>query len=266
MSIYILLLTDQKYYIGKSNDTDNIIENIIKSNIAWITLYKPISIIKIYESTNLFEEDNITKQYMFDYGIENVRGGIYINFKLDESQIKALEYEFSYINDKCYKCKKNGHASINCNIISELESYLLLFNTIDEINDEIERLEKTSIEIKILNNNINMVKDKYKDNYDKIIDECYEIEKILQDHFLIHKNYCAIKMSSFSKFSEQSKKTCHTRNAYETIKLYFIGLLEHKKCIYKLNTLLKKEISIKLIQDKIIGLYKKQINNYDIKN
>ena len=46
---------------------------------------------------------------MFDYGIENVRGGSYTKITLDDWQLKALEHEFLSMGDKCFKCKKSGH-------------------------------------------------------------------------------------------------------------------------------------------------------------
>ena len=87
VTIYILLLANSKYYIGKTTKTisERFIEHLTKSEVscAWTTLYKPELIINSYESSNPFEEDNQTKKYMFEYGIENVRGGSYTKIILD---------------------------------------------------------------------------------------------------------------------------------------------------------------------------------------
>ena len=102
MFVYALQLVSNKYYIDITSNTDDekILEHAKKSE--WVKQYQPILIKEMYHSKNLFEEDNLTKKYMLEYGIENVRGGAYSKIQLEEWQIKALEYEFKLVTNGNY--------------------------------------------------------------------------------------------------------------------------------------------------------------------
>lgn len=93
MIIYVLKLQNNKYYVGK---TDNFQKRIQQhfSGIGgsyWTKLYKPIEVIRKFEINNTslllssnkkifggLEEDKIVKEMMCLYGIDNVRGGSYV--------------------------------------------------------------------------------------------------------------------------------------------------------------------------------------------
>jgi hypothetical protein len=102
MFVYALQLVSNKYYIDITSisDDEKILEHAKKSE--WVKQYQPILIKEMYHSKNLFEEDNLTKKYMLEYGIENVRGGAYSKIQLEEWQIKALEYEFKLVTNGNY--------------------------------------------------------------------------------------------------------------------------------------------------------------------
>lgn len=61
-----------------------------------------------------FEEDKVTKEYMYKYGIDNVRGGSYANVKLSNFHIDALNMEMWSVNDLCNICGKSGHFAKHC--------------------------------------------------------------------------------------------------------------------------------------------------------
>jgi len=90
-NIYILKLKENKYYIGKSDNVLNRFQQHINGNgSSWTRKYNPISIEKIIENVSSFEEDKITKEYMSKYGIDNVRGGSYVEIELTELQKEIL--------------------------------------------------------------------------------------------------------------------------------------------------------------------------------
>ena len=64
-TIYILLLKNNKYYIGKSNNVEKRFSDHLNDNgSTWTKLYKPIKIIKTIHNCNNFDEDKYTKEYM----------------------------------------------------------------------------------------------------------------------------------------------------------------------------------------------------------
>jgi hypothetical protein len=60
------------------------------------------------------DENNLTKDYMKVYGIQNVRGGSYATVKLSEEVEALLERELIGNADKCYKCHLSGHFARDC--------------------------------------------------------------------------------------------------------------------------------------------------------
>jgi cellular nucleic acid-binding protein len=81
---------------------------------AWTTLHKPIYIEEIVESNSPFDEDKITKEYMSRYGIDNVRGGSYVQTELSEFQKDALKIEIWAANNLCTRCGAAGHFAKDC--------------------------------------------------------------------------------------------------------------------------------------------------------
>jgi hypothetical protein len=110
MYIYVLKLENDKYYIGKSKNHLQRIEDH-KNNIGsyWTKKYKPLEVIDVFEQNDSFDEDKTTLQYMDLYGIENVRGGAFVQLNISNSQIEFIQKILNSRNDKCFKCGKEGH-------------------------------------------------------------------------------------------------------------------------------------------------------------
>jgi predicted GIY-YIG superfamily endonuclease len=109
-NIYILRLEGGKYYVGKSEDVKNRYQQHMNgSGSSWTRKYKPISIEKTIENASPFEEDKITKEYMSKYGIDNVRGGSYVEIELSEFHKEALKMEIWAAKDLCTQCGRTGH-------------------------------------------------------------------------------------------------------------------------------------------------------------
>jgi len=115
MYIYVLKLEKGKYYIGKtSSPSRRVEEHISGSGSGWTSKYKAISVEKILPMTSHFDEDKVTKEYMASKGIDNVRGGSYVEIKLDSVKLDYLQKEIWSSMNCCSRCGRNNHFVKNC--------------------------------------------------------------------------------------------------------------------------------------------------------
>ena len=107
-AIYILSLRGNKYYVGKSGNIPKRIGDHFKGRGSyWTRKFKPIEVLDIVENKSLFTEDNVTKELMYKYGIDNVRGGSYSQIKLSECDLYCLKKELWGVKDLCFLCGEN---------------------------------------------------------------------------------------------------------------------------------------------------------------
>ena len=129
-SIYGLKLQHNKYYVGRSNNVSNRIEQH-KNGIGstWTKKHKPIEVLFIKESTSVFDEDKYTKELMVKYGIDSTRGGTYSSPLLTNDQKKLLQKEIWSCLDYCNRCGSSKHFVIDCTSTKDVNG-----NIIDSIN------------------------------------------------------------------------------------------------------------------------------------
>lgn len=114
--IYSLKLTDNKYYIGKTDNPNFRLENHFESNgSAWTKKYNPVSIHQVIPDQMDHDEQRITQEYMVKYGIDNVRGGPWCKVKLSPSEKEFIQELLNSENDKCYQCGSTEHFAAQCN-------------------------------------------------------------------------------------------------------------------------------------------------------
>jgi hypothetical protein len=101
MYIYVLLLKNYKYYVGKTNDLHTRYRSHKSGHGAyWTELYKPISMICNYEVSNhtsSLEETILTFQLMLRHGINHVRGAEYCQPVLyDKSAVRRIRFSMKH--------------------------------------------------------------------------------------------------------------------------------------------------------------------------
>ena len=113
--IYVLLLEQGKYYIGKTINPEFRLEKHFNcGGSEWTIKYKPIKVLEIIKDCDDYDEDKYTRIYMDKFGIENVRGGSFCQIVLPKETVAVLEKMKMTSQDKCYKCGQNGHLAKYC--------------------------------------------------------------------------------------------------------------------------------------------------------
>ena len=119
--IYVLELTDHKYYVGKTDSPiARITDHMDSDGAQWTKLYKPIEIIEVKRTESDFEEDQMTLKYMKKYGIFNVRGGSFVQLNLSDEEKSVLTKMLCTESDSCFKCGGTDHYANRCNASDHL--------------------------------------------------------------------------------------------------------------------------------------------------
>jgi cellular nucleic acid-binding protein len=187
-NIYILKLENNKYYVGKSNDLETRLtshKNGLAS--AWTKKYKPISVEKVIPNASSYDENKETIEYMGKYGIDNVRGGIYVTEALDNTQRSEINKQIWGANDCCTQCGRKEHFIKNCKETKDVTGQDIIKTGQDIIKTEQDIIKtghdiiKTGHDIfktvqDIFKTSQDILKEEYKDK--KLIKTCFDCGKI----------------------------------------------------------------------------------------
>jgi hypothetical protein len=119
--IYVLKCERGKYYVGKtSNPVKRLKQHRDGEGALWTSEYRPICFDSLLKSDGAgYDESNATLDAMKKYGIENVRGGAFVQTDLAPSEIEVINKLIRGTSDCCFKCGKNGHFAVDCHVAIE---------------------------------------------------------------------------------------------------------------------------------------------------
>ncbi len=113
--IYILLLKNNKYYIGITDNVDRRIEQHKSlTGSEWTKLNPFIKVLEVLEVVSRFDEEKYTLIYMDKYGINNVRGASYSQVQLFKEQKIQIVRSIRNSTDKCMRCGSKDHFVSDC--------------------------------------------------------------------------------------------------------------------------------------------------------
>jgi predicted GIY-YIG superfamily endonuclease len=116
-SLYVLQLENNKWYVGKTSDVaKRFKEHQSGKGSAWTAVNKPLRIVGVRPLKDAHDETNTTKDMMKTYGIDNVRGGAYVQVVMPDHVEKTLKMEIRDASGKCFNCGLGGHFVTECPI------------------------------------------------------------------------------------------------------------------------------------------------------
>ena len=99
VNVVILELEKDKFFILKTNNSNYNLNNFNKDSYTFTIKYPPKSVFKIITDCDIFDLDKYIKKYMDKYGIDNVRGGSYLNEYLTPLENSSLKKELWIANN-----------------------------------------------------------------------------------------------------------------------------------------------------------------------
>jgi len=107
--VYVLKLTNGKYYVGYSTNMESRINAHFRGEgAAWTRAFRPLNVQEMHENKDKAHETQLTLEYMRKHGWQNVRGGPYVQVEMPNPP-QEFETEMT-----CFRCRSNTHLVRNC--------------------------------------------------------------------------------------------------------------------------------------------------------
>lgn len=115
VTIYALNLENHKYYVGRTSDVDaRIDQHRNGTGCSWTVQHPFSSVLFIRKHCDNFDEDKITLQLMDQYGIDNVRGGMWCHKVLTDDDRAHIVKCIRSSRNLCFTCGSSSHQAKDC--------------------------------------------------------------------------------------------------------------------------------------------------------
>jgi predicted GIY-YIG superfamily endonuclease len=118
MGIYVLLLQQGKYYVGRSSDVAGRVRSHQSGAGSYWTRKYPV-VKQVRPLTNITGDDNLAEQAetlarMKQHGVDNVRGWLFTQVTLSDDHRKLIKILMAEDADVCRGCGEHGHYIMRC--------------------------------------------------------------------------------------------------------------------------------------------------------
>ena len=101
VSIFLLELEHGKFYAGSHSDPEKVMEECREGlGPIWTQIHRPVRMREVIRMAPLRDVDTRVRQWMLQYGVDNVRGGSWADVRLSDKDRQTL----SRRQDGCIVC------------------------------------------------------------------------------------------------------------------------------------------------------------------
>jgi hypothetical protein len=186
VNIFVILLEENRYFVfGTTHEDENFTK--IKKECELLynfpKQYRPILVVDQYTNRSVFDIQSIVLQYMYKYGVYNVRGGIYQNTDLTDKEINEITNHFHLIKDLNVNTQVHDFIYKEIQSKSKEELRELFINTENKW-EKMRESERISKDIKnMLFHNIENIKNEYFTKMDYyFIEKMQDFKEVLLEY------------------------------------------------------------------------------------
>ncbi len=125
--LYVLRLTDGKWYVGVTNDPDvRFCEHLTGFGSAWTSTFPVLEVAELRLAVDVYDEARTTKEYMRRHGIDNVRGGPWCTETVTEAMLTDTTMIERSVANACMRCGRQGHFARDCFATTSVDLHVQL--------------------------------------------------------------------------------------------------------------------------------------------